>query len=108
MFIGLKRMAGLRNGRTSAEEAAWREFQKKLTDACLMREAWALFTDGPPQGRQGSAYYLNLGAFLEDFHAPDQSSAAERILYADFIERLVANGVFRADLATPILVALRS
>jgi hypothetical protein len=94
------------NRRTSAEADAWREFQRKLADAGLMREAWALVEDGPPKNAPGSVYYLNLGAFLEDFRAPDSSSPTERILYAEFVERLVMSGVFRPDLAAPILVAL--
>ena len=95
-----------RNRRASAEADAWREFQRKLADAGLMQEAWALVEDGPPKNAPGSVYYLNLGAFLEDFRAPDSSSPAERIVYAEFVERLVMNGVFRPELAAPILVAL--
>src|ERR1039457_6160757 len=60
-----------RNRRAAAEADAWREFQRKLADAGLMQEAWALVEDGPPKNAPGSVYYLNLGAFLEDFRAPD-------------------------------------
>ena len=94
--------------RADADHRVWEQFHPRLAALTSYNEALLLFRETPPSGSPGRHYYSNLGFFLvNDFKVPFNSSYAERALYLQFIQRLVAAGAFPPGAGKKVQEALR-
>jgi hypothetical protein len=91
----------------NADRRAWEEFRPKLAALRSFVDAELLVTQSPPPDSPGRRYYSNLDFFLQDFTFPGGSSAAERSLYLQFVQRLDTAGALKPGAAQEVGERLR-
>ena len=84
-------------------QQAWHAFRDRLEAASTLDEARRVAQEGPEKPAAGWGNYAHLRAFLRGFKAPRAATAAERVLYREFIQRLERSGELESLRAWKIL-----
>lgn len=93
--------------RWAAENQAWNWFRPKMAALASYDEALALIEQMPRPDSPGRRYYTSLDFFVKTFNVPGGSSYEERLLYLQFIQRLVAAGKLNPEVGQEVEAKLR-